>query len=246
MPVKRLILISVVVLAAIFFAFTRLQDNQTSTGTENTNASLIFNKSQHSLDDPNSIWVIVNKKRMLMPKDYAPTDLFAPKISLKDSANSEGMKLRRVAATALEELNTEAKKQEVNLLLISAYRSHKTQATIYDSEVRGFGREVADTESARPGYSEHQTGLAVDLAPTSRECEIEECFAQTPEGKWLAANAHKFGFVIRYGTDQQHIVGYKFEPWHLRYAGKELAAEAYKTGQTLEEFFNLPYAADYN
>lgn len=243
---KRIVILLVVLVAAVSFVFIRVQDSK-DVGSSNQSAPApSFDKSQHSLDDPDSIWVVVNKKRLLSPKDYAPTDLVAPKVSLRDSATSEGMKLRQVAATALEELNTEAKKQAVNLLVISAFRSHKSQSTIYDSEVRGFGQEVADTESARPGHSEHQTGLAVDLGATNRKCEIEECFAETTEGKWLAENAYKFGFIIRYGRDQQDIVGYKFEPWHLRYVGKELAAEVYKTGQTLEEFFSLEYAANYN
>jgi D-alanyl-D-alanine carboxypeptidase len=108
------------------------------------------------------------------------------------------------------------------------------------------GKAVADSQSARPGYSEHQTGLAVDVEPTSRKCEVEACFGDTPEGKWVAANAHKFGFIIRYPKNMQSVTGYIYEPWHIRYVGKELAGEMHKQNiATLEQFFGLEAAPDY-
>lgn len=101
----------------------------------------------------------------------------------------------------------------------------------------GRGRPV----SARPGHSEHQTGLAVDLVtPASPDCDFEVCFAETPGGQWLAANAWRYGFIIRYQSGSD-ITGYSPEPWHLRYVGKSLAAELRRTGvATLEEFFGIP------
>jgi len=118
---------------------------------------------------------------------------------------------------------------------------------VYNNNVRQFGQNGADTQSARPGYSEHQTGLAVDLGSTNRTCEIADCFAGTREGEWLAANAHTYGFVLRYSLHAEKTVGYKYEPWHFRFVGRELANEIHKRdNEPLETFFGLPAASDYN
>lgn len=205
-----------------------------------------FDNQRLSTSDPASIWVVVNKKRPLGPKTYEPTDLRTPNVPLRRSAAAPEMQIRGEAATALEQLVAAAKADNIHLMLASGYRSYDTQISVYNSEVRAYGQAAADQESARPGHSEHQTGLAADLEPTSKKCEIEDCFADTPEGKWLAANAYTYGFIIRYTPDKIAITGYKYEPWHIRYIGPDLAAEMHnKKIQTLEEFFNLPAAAEY-
>ena len=205
-----------------------------------------FNKTKFSVDDPTSIWVIVNKQRPFNPRDYAPNDLVTPAVPLRSNAGGPEMKLRREAATALEGMVAAARVDNANLMIASAYRSFTTQTTIYDREVSQFGQATADTQSARPGHSEHQTGLGVDLEPTSRQCEIEDCFADTVEGKWLAANSSKYGFLLRYTAGKVGITGYRAEPWHFRYIGVELANEMSKQGIiTLEEFFGLPAAPGY-
>ena len=156
------------------------------------------------------------------------------------------MQLNTETAQALETLVAAAKEENLKFVLVSGYRSYDTQKTIYDSEVKGFGQAVADTESARPGHSEHQTGWSLDLGRSDGKCEIEACFADTPEGQWLAANAHTYGFIIRYPKDKTDVTGYVYEPWHLRYVGTDLSEEMHRTGiQTLEEFFNLPHAPTY-
>jgi D-alanyl-D-alanine carboxypeptidase len=205
-----------------------------------------FNRQQSSLDEPASIWVVVNKHRPLQPPSYAPTDLITPTIPLRLPGNKDEMLLRSEPALALGEMYQAGKQDGLDLMVASAYRSYNYQKGLYNGYVARQGQAVADSQSARPGYSEHQTGLAVDLEPTSRKCEVEACFADTPEGKWLAANAYKYGFIIRYPKDKQAITGYIYEPWHLRYVGKVLAAELHKRGNpTLEEFFNLGAAPDY-
>ena len=205
-----------------------------------------FNKKAHSLSDPASIWVIVNKKRPLNPKDYAPSDLVTPNMPLRLAAGTTEMLLRREAATALENMAAAGKRDGINLMVASAYRPYGFQATLYNRYVNQQGQAMADTQSARPGYSEHQTGLAVDLEPASRTCEVEVCFATTAEGKWLDTHAHLYGFVIRYAKDQDATTGYTYEPWHLRYVGTDLSNQLHKTGtKTLEDFFSLEKAADY-
>jgi len=201
-----------------------------------------FDKTQYSLADPASPWLVVNKKRQLSPKDYEPAGLRTPNMAVESSIQQ----VNEQTAAALEAMAGAAAAEGINLVLISAYRSYDTQAEIYDSEVRGFGQAQADRESARPGHSEHQTGWAADLGAKTGKCEIKACFADTPEGKWLAANAYKYGFIIRYAEGKEHITGYMYEPWHVRYVGTELAAEMQNQGiKTLEEFFGLPAAPSY-
>jgi D-alanyl-D-alanine carboxypeptidase len=129
----------------------------------------------------------------------------------------------------------------------SAYRSYAAQSADHASLVARDGLKVADNESARAGYSEHQTGLAVDIAPVpSNGCNLELCFGTTPQGKWLAANAYKYGFLLRYPADKVAVTGYQYEPWHFRWIGVPLATEMHDDGvQTLEEFFDLPAAPAY-
>ena len=218
-----------------------------SSSTPTTSTAKSFDKSQYSLTDPASIWVVANKQRPLSPKTYAPTDLVVPSIPLAASTSME-KQVRQVTATALEQMVTAAKQDGAELNLQSGYRSYNFQVSLYGRYVKEQGQSVADSQSARPGYSEHQTGFAADLGSVPHpECDVTECFGTTLEGKWLAANAYKYGFIIRYPQNMQSVTGYIYEPWHVRYIGVALATEMHNTGvQTLEQFFGLPNAPDYN
>jgi D-alanyl-D-alanine carboxypeptidase len=234
------------IVAGGFAIVSNRHKNTADTQQKGTAQQPTFDKSRFSLSDQNSIWVVVNKRRPLNPKEYVPTDLRAPAIPLRRNDTDPGMQLRDAAATALEQVAAAAKKDGQELMVASAYRSYATQVSVYASEVNGYGQAVADQESARPGYSEHQTGLAVDVEPADRSCEIEDCFADTSEGKWLAANVYKYGFIIRYTPTKALVTGYKYEPWHVRYVGVDLATEMHNKGiETLEEFFDLPAAPNY-
>lgn len=204
-----------------------------------------FDKKKYSLSDPTSLWVIANKHRPLEPRDYAP-ELAAPGVSLRLSASDPEMQVAKPVAPALKELFAGAKTAGLNLIVASAYRSYATQVSVYGAEVQNNGQQAADRESARPGYSEHQTGLAVDVGAASRQCEVEQCFGDMPEGKWIAANAYKYGFVLRYSQGNESTTGYTYEPWHLRYVGNELAEQVHKDGNPpLETFFGLGPAPNY-
>lgn len=208
--------------------------------------STAFDTKQYSIDDPASIWVIANKQRPLQPKTYTPGDLRVPSVALRSNATSDEMKMRDSAATALEQMFMAAKNEGLSLLLASGYRSYNLQVGVYNHNVREVGQAEADIRSARPGHSEHQTGLAVDVGAASRQCEIEECFSTLPEGKWVAANAYRFGFVIRYPQNKQGTTGYVYEPWHIRFVGTTLSNELQQRSYpTLEDFFNLPAAPNY-
>lgn len=203
-----------------------------------------FNKAQYPTDVASSLWVVVNKGRAL-PSTYVPAGLTVPNIPLRLPASSPEMHVRPETAAALERMAAAAKSQGINLMLASGYRSYSEQQTVYQGYVNSQGQTAADTFSARPGHSEHQTGLAADLEPTSRQCEVDQCFENTPEGQWLAANADSYGFIIRYQKNAQSLTGYEYEPWHVRYVGQALAAELSRSPQTLEQFFNLPAYTSY-
>jgi len=245
--------LSVLVFAAIVVAVAYLAwPNQAAAPTiknqtpQSSNSSVSgFDKAQFSTSDPASIWVAVNKQHALSPIDYSPADLTTPNVPLRVPGN-ESMQLRAAAADALEQMFSGAKAAGLNLMLSSGYRSYTYQVGLYNGYVRSEGQAAADSQSARPGHSEHQTGLAADIEPASRTCELNACFANTPEGRWLAANAYQYGFILRYLPDKVAITGYESEPWHFRYVGKALAAEMHsKNITTLEEFFGISGGQSY-
>lgn len=134
------------------------------------------------------------------------------------------------AQAAFNEMKAAALKDGIKLEICSGFRSYSYQATLYNNYVARDGKAAADTYSARPGHSEHQTGLAMDINNASSS------FNNTPEAKWLAAHCAEYGFIIRYPQGKQDITGYKYESWHIRYLGKQLAREVTDSGLTLEEF----------
>jgi D-alanyl-D-alanine carboxypeptidase len=200
-----------------------------------------FDKKQYSLDDPTSIWVVVNKLRPLQPANFAPTlvTLDVPHISAPQMTQEAGDALVKMFAASEADGGGP-------LQIQNSYRSYAVQTNTHDSLVASLGQAKADAQSARPGYSEHQTGLAVDVAALPSKCDIQACFGQTPQGIWLAANSWKFGYILRYPADKTAITGYIYEPWHFRYVGIPLATEMHNDGiETMEEFFGLPPAPDY-
>lgn len=200
-----------------------------------------FDKSTHSLDDASSLWVVVNKTRPFSPIDYAPDDLVVPHV-----ASNYSPLVRQIAAEALEEMFAEATSSGLSPVLNSSYRSYSLQQRVKRESLERYGATVSDARSARPGHSEHQTGLVVDITTPGGACTLNECFAETPEGLWLAENSWKYGFVLRYLEDASDTTGYIYEPWHFRFVGTELATEIWNQGYpTLEEFFGLPSAPNY-
>ncbi|MCG2623220.1 D-alanyl-D-alanine carboxypeptidase family protein [Arthrobacter sp. I2-34] len=182
--------------------------------------------------DAGSIKVFVNKSHPLSPLKYKPADLATVK--------GTGYSLRKEAAGKLAGLFSGARKAGHRLKVVSAYRSYGQQSSLYSSYVRTYGRAYADSISARPGYSEHQTGLAVDVGQATATCWLEACFGSTPEGRWVAKNAYKYGFIVRYPKGQQQVTGYTYEPWHLRYVGVTLASVLRTRGiPTLEHYYTV-------
>ena len=156
--------------------------------------------------------LIVNKKYSL-PSTYNP------------GVNS-------TADNALKQLQQAAQNAGHSIPLISGFRSYSRQQTLYNNYVARDGQAKADTYSARPGHSEHQTGLAFDVG------KLDDNYGNTPAGIWLKENCHKYGFIIRYPKGKESITGYQYEPWHIRYVGEEVATEIYENNLILEEYLN--------
>ncbi|WP_274363504.1 M15 family metallopeptidase [Paenibacillus thermotolerans] len=182
-----------------------------------------------------SISLIVNKLQPLSAS-YAPIDLVVPDIPFSFEGEAEKRYLRKPAADAAEELFRTAAKEGVMLYGVSGYRSYKTQSALWRYNVRMKGVAAASRYNASPGMSEHQTGLALDVSAKSVGLTLSAPFGRTKEGLWLADNAHRFGFILRYPEGKEGITGYAYEPWHIRYVGVETARTIYENKLTLEEW----------
>lgn len=170
-------------------------------------------------------------KETTLKSNYAPADLEPIPAYMFPSRD---MQLRREALEHLEELWSVAEEEGVILTILSAYRSYSYQMSLFNRYAEKHGEEQANRFSARPGQSEHQLGTAVDFGGTAFDFKAE--FAQTPQGRWLAENAYRFGFALSYPEGKEHITGYIFEPWHYRYIGLDYAYQWKAAGITLKEF----------
>ena len=177
----------------------------------------------------NTPYILVNKYNYL-DKEYTPQDLE----EINNVYSIPGKQLVKVAKMAFEELTQSAKKEGFNIRAISTYRTYSYQKGLYDNYVKNYSKEEADTYSARPGFSEHQTGLAVDVDNIK---DYFENFEKTKEFNWMQENAYKYGFILRYPKNKEHITGYMYEAWHYRYVGVDIATYITKNNLTLEEYY---------
>lgn len=145
-----------------------------------------------------------------------------------------------VAKAAFDKMAAAAKEEGLELVAFSGFRSYEYQTTLYDRYVAKDGKDAADRYSARPGYSEHQTGLAFDIGEKGREdLWLTSAFGESKAGQWLVNNAHKYGFILRYPQGKEEITGFMYESWHFRYLEGDLATKVYNSGVTLEEYLGL-------
>lgn len=194
---------------------------------------------------PSSITALVNKE-LRLPEEYIPEDLVVPNVYFNFNHFDEKKQMRSEAGKALEELFEGAAKEDIILCGVSGYRSYQRQYEIFTNNVRTKGMEHTSKYSAVPGYSEHQTGLSIDVSSKSVNYRLDSSFAETAEGKWLAENAHHYGYIIRFPEGKSKITGYSYEPWHIRYVGKDLATFLYKNDLTLEEYYGFEPSFDYS
>ncbi|MCP1357483.1 M15 family metallopeptidase [Aneurinibacillus migulanus] len=208
-----------------------------SNSSDDSNDVAKKDEAAQAITDPHNVAVMVNKQFSL-PENYEPTDLVYPNVRFTFKEKIEKRKMRKEAAEALEKMFAGAEKDGVYLAGVSAYRSHKTQTAVFNRYVKKDGEEKAKTYSAVPGHSEHETGLAIDVSGSDGRCAAEDCFAGTKEAEWLAKHAPEYGFIIRYPEGKESITGYKYEPWHIRYVGTDIAKNIAERNITLEEYFN--------
>lgn len=182
----------------------------------------------------NSYHMIINKTQSVS-KDFVPSTLKVPNVKFSFSGYHEKKLLEANAAKALEEMFNGALQEGISLTAVSGYRSYSRQSTLYNNYVARDGKEKADTYSARPGTSEHQSGLAMDISSASNSYNLNAHFGNTKEGIWIKDHAHKYGFIIRYPKNKESITGYIYEPWHVRYVGTDLSTYLYTNDLALEE-----------
>lgn len=184
-----------------------------------------------------SFTILVNKEYGL-PSDFVPDDLILPDILFSEIGYHEKKLMRKEAAKALELLFQTSISANLTLYAVSGYRSYQRQKEIYEENIARRGVVETDKYSAKPGHSEHQTGLSMDVSTSTIQNRLETVFAGTPEGKWLRENAHLFGFITRYPKDKVHLTQYAYEPWHIRYVGVSLAEYLFHKKLTLEEYYH--------
>ena len=196
----------------------------------NANLDKPFYSDVAMVADPGDLLVLCNKYSQL-PKDYEPKDL---------QPMGDGYYLRAEAAEAYREMTQAAAKENLPFQLKSAFRSYATQQTLYNNSVSRLGQAEGEKVSARPGFSEHQTGLALDVTqPTGDYGLSSASFEKTSQYAWICQHAHEYGFIQRYPQEKTDITGFIFEPWHYRYVGKDVAKLIYEQGITFEEYVGL-------
>ena len=187
----------------------------------------IFNNIK-DINNPENLLVLVNKNNKLN-EYYVPSDLelINDKYSLSDKY------LRKEARINFEKLSYDASKEGFKIIAVSTYRSYDYQDKLYNNYVKEKGFHYANLCSAKAGHSEHQTGLAVDVMGSNNDYDEFESSIEFP---WMKKNAHKYGFILRYPKGKEYITGFKYEPWHYRYVGRNIATYIYENNLTFEEY----------
>ena len=194
----------------------------------NTRAYLKGYEDYKEADTDKGNLIIANKLSYL--GDYVPDDL----VNVDGSyCMQDGVMLKSEAYEHLKQMFEAAREEGYYFYISTAYRSYDFQKALYDSYLLKDSAEVVDTYSSRPGFSDHQTGLACDIGMPGYKFEM---FTDTDECRWLHENAYKYGFILRYPEGKENITKYKYESWHFRYVGVEVSTYIYENNITLEEY----------
>ena len=189
----------------------------------------IFYQDIKLISNPSDKMVLVNKNNIL-PSSYVPSDLAI----LPLTVSNKNKYMVKEARDAFVKLSNAARKENYTIIAVSTYRDYMYQRNLYEYYVKSKGQHYADNCSARPGHSEHQTGLAVDVMGSNYDYDL---FIEAKEYEWMKNNAHKYGFILRYPSGKEEITGFKFEPWHYRYVGIDMATLLYEKNITMEEYY---------
>jgi D-alanyl-D-alanine carboxypeptidase len=216
-------------------ASTLQQDTSCSSDTSFSNDTT---KALKAEEPSVSTSVLLVNKLNKLDSDYVPKSLKTSNVKAISSANSNARLMDSEAALALEKLFKAASEDNITLLAVSGYRTYDYQKNLYTKQVAQSGKSYADKYVARPGFSEHQTGLAMDLLSTEYT-SLDDGFENTKAYKWLKDNCGNYGFIIRYPKEKEAVTNYSFEPWHIRYVGIQASKEIMEKGLTLEEYLEL-------
>lgn len=190
--------------------------------------------------NPADTLILVNKYNKA---PSVPVALVKPDVTPTTPEKAENIYMQPEAAAALEELFDGAAQAGLTLYATSGYRSYSTQKAIFNRKLQTMSESSANRSVAKAGYSEHQTGLAMDVeGETTKGSGLVQDFGDSPEGIWLAQHCHEYGFIIRYPKGKTNITGYIYEPWHVRYVGREAAQEITELDVTFEEYIAMLYA----
>ncbi|SFB33263.1 M15 family metallopeptidase [Clostridium frigidicarnis] len=229
---KKILIFSVIIICGFWYIIGNTMLGLVDTSIKGININL--NDKDKLIQAPKvnvkTELILVNSKHSL-DKNYIPEGLSIPNIAFSDKSEDEEKHVAEIIIKPLEELINTAKDEGIILLGNSGYRSYKSQTNVYKDRVKSQGKELADAYVAKSGFSEHQTGLCIDI--TNKDRYFVE---GTKEADWLAKNCYRFGFIIRYPKEKKSITGIEHEPWHIRYVGKEVAKYIYDNGSTLEEY----------
>ena len=195
----------------------------------NTNRDNPFYENTRPTDMSKNELILVNKYNYLA-EDYVPENL----VKISSSYAYANNNIKEEVLEAFIEMASASKEEDIVLIINSSYRSFKDQDTIWKTRKASSGTEKADQYAARAGFSEHQSGLSIDIAQFNSS---EEDFENTPAFSWLQNNAHKYGFILRFKKDAEDITGYSYESWHYRYVGKEVAEKVFNEDITYDEYY---------
>ena len=198
-----------------------------STINTKTNYKTYTHTSETDMD--NGYGILVNKYYSL-PDKYAPDDI----VSMSSSYAYPNNSIRSEVYDAFKEMSKAAKENGITLIVNSSYRDYDSQKKIYEEYEDKRGQNYADSVAARPNFSEHQTGLALDIFTPGAGMKT---FENTDAFKWLSKNCYKYGFILRYPKDKEALTGYAYESWHYRYVGKDLAKKVFDSGLTFDEYY---------
>ena len=188
--------------------------------------------------DPDDPYLLLVNKTHPLDDTYKPDDLADIKYFAADR-DAAARYMRKEAAEHFHQMSEAAAVEGHEIVITTAYRSYGFQSVLWNNYVEKHGEAEANTFSARPGQSEHQTGLCTDVSSPSVNYQLTTDYADTEEGRWLAEHCHEYGFIIRFPLGKEEITGYQYEPWHIRYVGTEAAAYIHQEQITLEEYLNV-------
>lgn len=195
----------------------------------------------YDITSASSLTVVVTKHRPLAPISYEPADL----VTVGAVPGGAGQQMRTEAAAAMTRMYEAANAAGAPFSILTAYRSYGFQQGVYGSTVRASGVAAADRRVARPGYSEHQTGLTADINDVPAN-KLRQTFGASAAGTWVREHAHEYGFIVSYPEGSEAVTGYLYEPWHIRYVGAAVSADMHDTGvETLQEYFGVEASPGY-